>query len=75
MDCVMQLSQDKKIAFLRGRLAILGFRATTAECKQLLELCLAQGWKFTASGATTEMVEAGKGHTPEVIWRQMWDAA
>lgn len=70
-----QLSLDKKVAFLRGRLAILGFRATTAECKQLLELCLAQGWKFTAVGATENMVHAAKGHTPEVIWKQMWDEA
>lgn len=71
----MQLSPDKKVAFLRGRLAILGFRATTAECKQLLDLCLAQGWKFTASGASNEMLAAAKGHTPEVLWKQMWDEA
>lgn len=70
-----QLSLDKKVAFLRGRLAILGFRATTAECKQLLELCLAQGWKFTAVAATDNMTQAAKGHTPEVIWKQMWDEA
>ena len=71
----MQLSPDKKVAFLRGRLAILGFRVTTAECKQLLDLCLAQGWKLTASGASNEMIASAKGHTPEVLWRQMWDEA
>ena len=70
-----QLSLDKKVAFLRGRLAILGVRATTAECKQLLELCLTQGWKFTAVGATENMVQAAKGHTPELVWKQMWDEA
>ena len=71
----MQLSIEKKSNFLRGRLAILGFRATTAECKQLLELCEAQGWKFTASGPSNEMLAAGKGHTPDVIWKQMWEQA
>lgn len=71
----MQLSEDKRVNFLRGRLAILGFRATTAETKQLLELCLAQGWKFTASGASNEMIASAKGVTPEVLWRQMWEKA
>lgn len=70
-----QLSLDKKVAFLRGRLAILGFRATTAECKQLLELCLTQGWKFTAAQATEDMAKAAKGNTPELIWKHMWDEA
>lgn len=68
-----QLSIDKKAAFVRGRLAILGFRATTAECKQFLELCEAQGWRFTAGAASNEMLAAAKGHTPEVLWKQMWE--
>jgi hypothetical protein len=70
-----QLSVEKKATFLRGRLAILGFRATTVECKQLLELCEAQGWKFTASGPTNDMLAAAKGHNPENIWKQMWEQA
>jgi len=69
----MQLSEDKRAAFLRGRLAILGFRATTADCKHLLELCRSHGWKFTAANASNEMVAAAKGHTPESIWNQMWE--
>jgi len=71
----MQLTEDRKAAFIRGRLAILGFRATTAECKQLLQLCHAQGWKFTAANATNEMREAVVAQGPEAIWRQMWEAA
>lgn len=71
----MQLSEDKKAAFLRGRLAILGFRATTAQCQQLLQLCQAQGWKFTAANATNEMKDAVIAQGPEAIWRQMWEVA
>jgi hypothetical protein len=71
----MQLSSEQKAIFLRGRLAILGFRATTAQCKNLLELCQSHGWKFTSSSATQPMTDAAKGHTPEITWRQMWEQA
>ena len=69
----MQTQDELKYAFIKGRLAILGVRVTTAQCKQFLELSLAHGWKFAAEVPSEAMLEAAKGHTPEVLWKQMWE--
>lgn len=68
-----QTSDDLKHNFIKGRLAILGIRVTTAQCKQFLELSHAHGWKFAAETPSEAMLEAAKGHTPEILWKQMWE--
>ena len=78
------MSEQKAVELLRSRLAKFEIRISEQQALQLLVLCRAQGWKFTAHDADNDMIRATENvkfaegsdpHTVELLWKKLWDAA